>query len=249
MVDIHGGAWSAGHRKNGRHYCRRLAENGIAVLAIDFRHAPAHQHPTANMDIRAAIQFARDTLEVNVSSLGLIGSSSGGHLALLSGLKPDVAAHMGTLVSSNESFAGSTTSAVVDFVIALWPVSNPLARFHYATARAREFPDTLGDFQPLRLIEGHRAYFETEQAMQDASIQRILAESDHNSLPGVFIVQPELDQNVPVFMSQTLHGAFIESGANVTYKLYEGVEHGFAQAEGPKTDECIDDMVAFILQR
>ena len=50
VIDIHGGAWASGHRKSGRHYDRLLAEAGICVVAIDFRHGPdfktfSLQHP------------------------------------------------------------------------------------------------------------------------------------------------------------------------------------------------------------
>ncbi len=228
VVDVHGGAWSAGHRKSDRHYCRRLAAAGIAVLSIDFRHAPGFQHPAASEDIGEAVNWVKSGgLDIEIATLGLTGSSSGGHLVLLAGLKPEAGAD-------------------VDFVVALWPVSNPLARYQYVKARATEDPDSWVNFQPLRLAEGHEGYFVTEANMQLASIQRILSEGEATHCPRVFVVQPELDQNVPVFMTQTLHGGLLQAGLDATYKLYPGVEHGFAQAEGPQTKQCIEDMIAFI---
>jgi len=82
--------------------------------------------------------------------------------------------------------------------------------------------------------------------MSEASIQRLLSASEQQCLPGVFVVQPEPDLNVPIFMSQTLTGALEDAGADVLYKLYPGVAHGFAHAEGEQTAACIDDMVSFI---
>jgi acetyl esterase/lipase len=231
-IDIHGGAWSAGHRKSDRFYCRKLAAFGVAILSIDFRYGPDAKHPAANEDISQAVKFAQ-TLLPEPGPIGLIGSSSGGHLALLSGLKPD-------------AFHQYGTSCAVDFVVAQWPVSNPLARYQYVTARGLEDPGSWHNFHPLRLAQGHRGYFETEAAMHDAAIQRVLSEQEFTSLPSIMIVQPELDQNVPVFMSQTLHGALLSAGAEVDYRLYPGVEHSFAMSDGPQTDQCIADVAAFI---
>ncbi len=249
LIDVHGGAWSAGHRKTGHNYDRKLAAQGFCVLAIDFRQAPAHQHPGASADVCAAVRFARQTdmLGFTPARVGLIGSSSGGQLALLAGLKPDTEEHKGTLINSSNGFVNADNdSAEVDFVVALWPVSNPIARYQYATARQKDKPSTWGpNFNPDRLVQGHLAYFPDQDAMSEASIQRVLAGREFQVLPRTFIVQPEFDLNVPVFMSQTLNGALIDAGCDVSYKLYPGVAHGFAHLEGEQTDECIKDIVAF----
>jgi acetyl esterase/lipase len=233
FVDVHGGAWSFGHRKRGRHYCRALAAKGIASLAIEFRQGPDHKHPAAAEDIIQALQVA-NSLEIDIESLGIVGHSSGGHLALLAALCP-------------HQFTNEQPVPSPDFVIALWPVSNPIARYQYVRSRSDEDPGTWAKgFDPHLLAEGHRGYFPDEQSMHDAAIQRILMANEHSHLPRTFIVQPELDENVPVFMSQTLHGALLAAGCDVSYKVYPGVGHSFAQADGPQTQACIDDMARFI---
>ncbi len=250
VIDVHGGAWSSGHRKSGQHYDRLLAQNGVCVLAIDFRQAPDFQHPSASADVCAAVRFVRQTdlLGFNPARLGLVGSSSGGHLALLAGLKPDIEEHKGTQIRTNAGFIDvDDQSAEVEFVIALWPVSNPLARYQYATMRAGEDASTWGpNFTPDRLTNAHRAYYPSQQAMQDATVQRILADKEYQHLPRIFVVQPELDLNVPVFMSQTLAGALKNENANYQYKMYPGVAHGFAHFEGEQTSVCISDMLGFM---
>lgn len=226
VIDIHGGAWSSGHRKSGRHYDRALAAAGICVAAIDFRQGPEFKHPASVDDINAAIDWCQSAAGPGVytTSLGLVGSSSGGHLALATALD----------------------NAAVDFVVALWPVSDPLARYQYATARLNEEAGEFVNFAPDRLKAGHEAYFTNTGQMQEAAIQRRLTQGDYKHLPPLFIVQPELDQNVPVMMSQTLAGGWALADGDVTYKLYPGVAHGFAHAEGPQTDKCIKDMLEFI---
>ncbi len=233
VIDVHGGAWSSLDRTSGRHYDRALAEAGICVVAVDFRQGPDFKHPAAVEDIAAAIRWIKTTADLGVdrAGIGLVGSSSGGHLALCTALNPGNDANDGT---------------AVDYVIALWPVSDPVARYQYVTARSHEDPATLKRFAPDRLKAGHEAYFEDTQQMSDAAIQNILTARKFTHLPPIFIVQPELDQNVPVMMSRTLQGAWELAGGKAEYKLYEGVGHGFAHAETPKTAECIADMVGFI---
>lgn len=237
IVDIHGGAWSSGDRHSGQHYDRALATAGICVIAIDFRQGPHHKHPASIVDILSAVSWARRSGDIGITPtrLGLVGSSSGGHLALHAALDPD-----GIDVEA---------SGAIDHVIALWPVSNPLARYQYATARLHEDPSTFVRFAPGRLKAGHEAYFEDMAQMHDAAIQSILAMGRHRHLPDVFIVQPELDQNVPVMMSQTLAGALELAGGRVAYKVYPGVAHAFAHADGPQTDACVLDMISYIEAR
>ena len=245
LIDVHGGAWSSGDRKSGRYYDRRLAETGITILAIDFSDGPEHHHPAASADVCAAVRFVRTHYASD--KLGLIGSSSGGHLALLAALKPDVPEHRATEIASGTTFISSETTAGVDFVIALWPVSNPIARYQYVTAWAQQDKQLWGSrFQPDRLAEGHLAYFTNTDNMNEASIQRILQAGEHQALPPVFIVQPALDQNVPVFMSETLLGAILDAGGEALYRVYPDVPHGFAHVAGPQTEQCLEDIQEFI---
>ena len=238
VIDVHGGAWSSGHYESGRFYATKLAEAGICVFAINFRHGPDFSHPSASSDIAAAIRFAKSALGIEYTQIGLVGSSSGGHLALYTSLLPNVAAHQEE---------AADISAEVDFVIALWPVSNPLARYQYVLAWEQAPQETLGpNFTPDRLARGSMSYFRSREAMNEASIQRILALNKFQDLPRVFVVQPELDLNVPVFMTESLHGALLDAGADVKYKLYRDVAHGFASSEGPQTGSCIEDMIKFI---
>lgn len=240
VIDIHGGAWSSGHRKSGRHYDRRLAQAGFCVVSIDFRQGPDFKHPAAPEDILAAIRWTRTVglkeLGVTLSTFGLIGSSSGGHLAMY------------TALNANGLTEDDDDLRLIDFVIALWPVSNPIARYQYVNARLEEPRDPAQRFHPEQLLAGHEAYFEDASQMASAAIQQILVDGRYSSLPALYIVQPELDQNVPVMMSQTLRGAWMFAGGEAHYKCYAGVGHAFAHVEGPESDECISDMIAWTRQ-
>ena len=179
--------------------------------------------------------------------IALAGSSSGGHLALLAGLNPDIPEHRTTEVLIGDTFTSADqTSAAVACVIALWPVSDPLARYQYVNSFNASTPREHGNFTPERLAAGHRAYFQSQEIMHHVAIQRIVTDGEFQHLPPVLLVQPELDQNVPVFMSQTLAGAYALAGGTLSLSTYRAVGHGFATRPGPASDTCIDEMLTFL---
>ena len=47
VVEVHGGAWMMNDRTTNTAIHEHLAQNGIAVLALDFRLAPNHRYPAA----------------------------------------------------------------------------------------------------------------------------------------------------------------------------------------------------------
>src|SRR5690606_31436522 len=122
IVDVHGGAWSAGARDNGVVYDRALAAEGYLVVAIDFRDGPEFQHPSASADVAAAVRWVRLNAEgigADPERIGLIGSSSGAHLALLAGMLPNADAHKGTPIVDMQGQATSRDDidASVDYVV------------------------------------------------------------------------------------------------------------------------------------
>ncbi len=239
-VEAHGGAWNLYDRMAGDLYNKALASAGLYVLAVDFRQGPDYQHPLGSRDIASAVRFLRhnaESLNIDAASIGLIGSSSGGHLALLAGLKPNDPVHQGTPVRAGESFQLlAEVDASVAYIIPLWPVSDPLYRFGYAKEVGRE-----------RLIEFHQAYFGDENAMGDASVQRLLRAGEAvEKLPPILVVQPGEDTNIPRPMTFDLMAAYQDAGGQVDYHFYPGMPHAFAHRPSASTDECIDGMRSFI---
>jgi acetyl esterase/lipase len=88
LVGVHGGGWQLGNRKFYNNIGTYLAQNGIAVFAIEYRlMAPGVKtYPGAVYDVRAAVQFVRakaGELGLDPERIGLIGDSAGAHLAAL----------------------------------------------------------------------------------------------------------------------------------------------------------------------
>ncbi|WP_287128655.1 alpha/beta hydrolase [Candidatus Cyanaurora vandensis] len=88
VVVIYGGAWQRGGPAQNPELSRYLAARGYVVVAIDYRHAPAHRFPAQIEDVRLALAHIRtqaDRYEVDPGRIALLGRSAGAHLAMLAG--------------------------------------------------------------------------------------------------------------------------------------------------------------------
>jgi acetyl esterase/lipase len=94
LLDVHGGIWSSGDRTNDVAYCRPLAKQGFIVASVDFRQGPQSKHPAASIDVRNALRWVCLHAEEwggAGATVGVIGTSSGAHLAMLAGIGYDAA--------------------------------------------------------------------------------------------------------------------------------------------------------------
>ena len=91
VVEVHGGAWTLNDRITNAAIHQPLAESGVVVLAIDFRMPPAAQYPASIADINFAVRWLKaraGELGTRPELVGLLGTSSGGHQAMLAALRP-----------------------------------------------------------------------------------------------------------------------------------------------------------------
>lgn len=240
IVMVHGGAWSANDRHTPAVLCDLLAAAGYAVFSLDFRDGRNGKHPCAVRDIVAGIRHVRanaEALAIDGDAIGLVGSSSGGHLALLSAIQPDAPAHRGTPFFVAESLGEADVCAVVSCVAALWPVSDPLVRFRYAMKSRRD-----------ELVAAHLRYYRDEQHMQDASVQKALAHGEAQSLPPLLLVQPGEDANVPREMTLNLVRQYQSAGGTLRYLFYPGLPHAFAYQASPETTRLAGELRWFFDQ-
>jgi acetyl esterase/lipase len=246
VVDVHGGAWNRGDRLVGALHGRALAACGVIVLSLDFRQGPDHQHPAANADISAGVRYARahaGRLGIDPGRIGLVGSSSGGQLALLAAVKPGAPAHAGTPIVLPDGSAGSTAgNDSAAFVLALYPVADPLARFRYVLSRQ----DDGSGFDAKRLIASHRAFFADEAAIAEASVTRVVSAGEARALPPVWLAQPDVDDNVPPEITEAFVRAYAAAGGSIEREHFSGAQHGFIGKASPATDKCIALMRDFI---
>ncbi|HJQ85451.1 MAG TPA: alpha/beta hydrolase [Candidatus Binatia bacterium] len=244
LVDVHGGAWNFFDRRVDAYYDRALAACGLVVIAI-VRQAPAHRYPTAVADLVAAVRWTRANAArlAAAEPVGLIGGSSGGHLAMLAALRPHAPEFAATPVATD-------ADPGVAYVLPLWPILDPLARYRYLLARrADPTPGRDPFFQPERLIAAHDAFFADEAEMQRASALRIVEAGEAETLPPIWIAHPELDENVTLAMTERFVAAYRAAGGAVELEVFPALGHGFANFPGAAADGCIRSMWSFISRR
>jgi len=246
LVDVHGGAWSRGDRLTGAFHGRALAASGLLVVSLDFRQGSEAKHPAASADIAAGARYVRanaQRLGVDPRRIGIVGSSSGGQLALLAGVKPGAPEHAGTpIVRDDGSLDAGPGDESVAFILALYPVADPLARFRYVVGRQ----DDGSGFDAKRLIAAHHGYFSSEAQMAEASVTRIVAAREARALPPVWVAQPELDDNVPAAITEAFVQAYQQAGGSVERVHFPGARHGFIGQPGADADKAIALMRDFI---
>jgi acetyl esterase/lipase len=225
VVDVHGGAWASQDRTLGVRYCRAAAAAGFVVAAIDFRDGRVARHPAAADDVRASVDWARSQAAgwgVDADRVALVGSSSGGHLALQAAL----------------------AGAPVGFVGAFWPPVDPLARYRYARSRVGQPVPEGQRFDAPNLVRSTEAYFGDEETMAEASIAAIVRSGRAQHLPAVWLVQAGEDLNVPATMIDDLVDAYRGAGGELELTVYPGEVHGFGHGRHEAARRFQDDLVA-----
>lgn len=89
VIYIHGGGWNGGSKSEGDRFIELLARGKYFAMAIDFRLTQDGGFPDTIYDIKSALRFVRkysNELNINPNKVGIVGYSSGGHLAALVGL-------------------------------------------------------------------------------------------------------------------------------------------------------------------
>jgi len=244
VVDVHGGAWNRGDRTVGVQIGRGLAAAGVVVASLDFRQGPSHKHPAAAADVAAGLRWMRahaPRLGVDPARVGLSGQSSGGHLALLVAVRPGFPAYAGTpIVGPDGSLDSAPGNDAVAFVLAGYPVCDPIARFRYVQGRAQE-----PGLDASRFIASHHGYFTDEAAMAEASVTRVVASGEARALPPVWVAHPELDDNVPPEITEAFVRAYEQRG-KLERTFFPGARHGFLQQASADTDKALALMRDFI---
>src|SRR6266478_4892892 len=91
LLDLHGGAWNTKDRLANEPMDRAVAASGVLVVAVDLTLAPEAPYPASVQDGNYGVRWLKSkAAEWNgdTARLGVLGSSSGGHVAELLALRP-----------------------------------------------------------------------------------------------------------------------------------------------------------------
>ncbi|HWP59144.1 MAG TPA: alpha/beta hydrolase [Candidatus Acidoferrales bacterium] len=234
IVDVHGGAWRNGDRTNNAGIDRALAAKGIVVAAIDFHQPPEAGYPASIRDVNLAIRWLKaHAARFNATAVvGAFGNSSGGHQVVLSALRPRHPSYSQLPLPSHPHI-----NARLAYVIAAWPVIDPLFRFRFAQKTGRE-----------ELIEAHFAYWRTEEAMAEGNPQTIVDSNEEVDLPPILMLLKANDRNHPLEMQERFIASYRKRGGLIEVQSFEGLpEHRMVPSPGqPETMRVIETITAFI---
>jgi acetyl esterase len=91
LLDLHGGAWNNKDRTANEPMARAIAASGVLVASTDMTLAPEAPYPACVQDGHYAVRWLRwkaPGWNGDPATLGILGSSSGGHVGELIALKP-----------------------------------------------------------------------------------------------------------------------------------------------------------------
>lgn len=234
IVDVHGGAWHNGDRTNNIGIDRALAAKGIVVAAVDFRQPPEAGYPASICDLNLAVRWLKlHAAEFNGTSVvGAFGNSSGGHQVVLNALRPRHANYSALPLPNHPEIDASLA-----YVIAGWPVIDPLFRFRYAKENNRE-----------ELVTAHLEYWGTEEAMAEGSPQTVIEQGEQVDLPPLLMLLKANDRNHPLEMQERFIASYRKRGGPIEVHTFKDLpEHRMVPSSSqPETMRVIDTMTAFI---
>jgi acetyl esterase len=226
VVEVHGGAWTGGDRFNNDLIAKKLAADGILVMAIEFRMPPEFTYPASIADINFAIRWLKAHAEaygIDVGAIGGLGTSSGGHQLLLAALCPDDSKY-----NSLNLPGGKASGGELRFVALGWPISDPLARYQMARERGI-----------TRLVQNHDAYFGSLETMKAANPQLIVERREFSHLPPLLILQGTADENVTPDMADRFAAAYRAAGGVIELHKFEGQPHAFATQKADSAESLL----------
>jgi acetyl esterase/lipase len=122
VIVVHGGWWQKGDRNEHLGFNAYFAARNYVVAAIDYRLAPRHRFPTAEQDVKSAIEYLKShAAEIGLDSnrIALVGRGAGGQLALQAAYDAKDPAVRGVVaayasVDLKEAYANSANASLLD---------------------------------------------------------------------------------------------------------------------------------------
>jgi acetyl esterase/lipase len=223
VVCIHGGGWVGGDRRQMAQTIATLAARGYVAVCPDFRRAPECRFPAAVEDCKAAVRWLRANAaayRINPQRIGVMGYSSGGHLACLLGVTTKEDGFEGDGGNAEQS---SQVQAVVSF---FGPTDLTRPVFGKEAVTANLVPLLGGTLQE-----------KPEEYRKASPIVYV-----RKNPPAFLLLHGKEDRIVPPEQASALAERLQKVGGKAVLVTVEGEGHGW---RGEKLLRSIEQMVAF----
>lgn len=225
VVEAHGGAWCEGHRTNNDSINSAVAKGGVVVAALDFRNPPDATYPGSVADINYGIRWLKaqaQRFNTTPDMVGSMGTSSGGHLVVLNGMKPQDPRYA-AIPSPEPRF-----TARVPYVVALWPVICPLGRYRDRKAKSpgEQVYQSRGGAVAMQ-----EKYWLTEDAMGEGSPTLALERGDEVELPNILYLQNPADLLHPRHLLEQFVTNYRKQGGRLQLEFFEGAAYDLVRSD------------------
>ena len=242
MLELHGGAWVRGSRENGDEVNEVMAKTGVIVAALDFR--TQEPYPASVADIHYGVRWAK-TQAVSWNGIrgriGAMGTSSGAHLAMLLGMRPNDPRY-----AALPSPAGAeAVDGSLACVIMVSPVIDPLGRYLYAKGLRSDCtpPPGMGERTP----PAHEQYWGTEEAMAEGAPARILQRGEKTALPPTLAIRRSYEDAHPRPDFDEFISQYRKAGGQIDLTIFEEEGEGVLRDLSSQVAiQALEDMGAFI---
>src|SRR5438093_2473493 len=232
VLDLHGGAWQRKDRKAEEPMDRAIAASGVLVVAIDMTISGEAPYPACIQDASYGVRWLKSRAaewKGDATTLGVYGSSSGGHVAELIAMRPNDARYNAIPQE------GDTTVA---YVATRSPISDPYARWQQAERKPNP-----------NLVQASKTFFQPWETIHEGSPLEILERKEPVVLRPLLIMQGELDDNVLPEVQEKFAKAYRAAGGDCQYKLFAGSVHEWVAEPGPQTTRAHEMVKAFIARQ
>jgi acetyl esterase/lipase len=225
VLEVHGGAWTSNDRTQNADLASALAASGLVVVSIDFRLGTEAPYPASLADVNYATRWLKASASqfgASAEGLGGLGLSSGGHMIMLSAMRPHDPRYSQLTLDSD-------VDASLAYVMMGWPVLDPYARYVHAREHGR-----------ANLLTSHHQYFGDEDTMREANPQQILERGEAVALPPALIFQGADDDVLAPRTAERFVEAYGSAGGLIELAKFPHANHGYSRQGGPNAARTID---------
>src|SRR5947209_5482400 len=236
VLDPPGGAWQRKDRKAEEPMARAIAASGVLVVAIDLTISGEAPYPACVQDASYGLRWLKARAaqwKGDPSTLGLYGSSSGGHVAELIAMRPNDARYNAIPLENAPKVDTS-----VAYVATRSPISDPYARWQQAERKKNE-----------NLIKASKTFFQPWETIHEANPQEILERKEKVVLKPLLIMQGELDDNVLPSVQEKFAKTYRAAGGDCQFHVFEKSVHEWVAEPGPQTTRAHEMVKAFIARQ
>ena len=236
LLDLHGGGWYRKDRFANEPMDRAIAAAGMLVAAVDLRLSDEAPYPASVQDANYGVRWLKARAaewKGDASTLGVLGSSSGGHIGLLLAMRPRDARYNAIALPEAPKL-----DATFNYVATRAPVSDPYARFLVSERIGKQ-----------DLVKASRTYFQPFEDIHEGNPQEILDRKEKVSLPPLLIMHGGADDHVLPANQKKFADSWRAAGGECRFELFEGGEHEWTANPGPLTERAYETVKGFLARR